>query len=66
MLEDPIELLHTGRRSASAAIGDHVRTFTEGVASAMREGADAIVVGAVTSVDAAMAVVEASLVGTSC
>jgi len=59
MLEDPIELLHTGPTISQRAIGDHVRTFTEGVASAMREGADAIVVGAVTSVDAAMAVVEA-------
>ena len=59
MLEDPIELLHTGPTISQRAIGEHVRTFTEGVASAMREGADAIVVGAVTSVDAAIAVVEA-------
>jgi twitching motility protein PilT len=59
VLEDPIELLHTGPTISQRAIGDHVHTFTEGVASAMREGADAIVVGAVTSLDAASAVIDA-------
>jgi len=59
MLEDPIELLQTGPTISQRAIGEHVLSFTEGVTSAMREGADAIVVGAVTSVDAAAAVIEA-------
>lgn len=59
MLEDPIELMQTGPTISQRAIGEHVHSFSEGVASAMREGADAIVVGTVTSVDAATAVVEA-------
>ncbi len=58
-LEDPTELLHTGPTISQRAVGDHVQSFSEGVASAMREGADAIVVGTVTSVDAASAVIDA-------
>jgi len=58
-LEDPIELLHTGPTISQRQVGDHVQSFSEGVASAMREGADAIVVGTVTSIDAANAVVDA-------
>ncbi|MDB4961692.1 MAG: Twitching motility protein PilT [Myxococcales bacterium] len=58
-LEDPIEILHTGPTISQRAIGEHVHSFTEGVESAMREGADVIVVGAVTSADAATAVINA-------
>lgn len=59
MLEDPTELMHTHPTISQRAIGEHVHSFSEGVASAMREGADAIVVGTVTSADAATAVVDA-------
>lgn len=59
VLEDPTELIHTGPTISQRAIGEHVHSFSEGVDSAMREGADAIVVGAVTSTDAASAVIDA-------
>ncbi|MBA3457947.1 MAG: Flp pilus assembly complex ATPase component TadA [Deltaproteobacteria bacterium] len=59
MLEDPTEVVHTGPTISQRAIGEHVHSFSEGVASAMREGADAIVVGTVNSSDAASAVIDA-------
>jgi len=58
-LEDPIEMVHASPSISQRALGEHVPGFAEGVASAMREGADAIVVGAVDSPDAANAVVDA-------
>lgn len=59
MIEDPIELVHVSPWISQRAIGTHVPGFAAGVASAMREGADAIVVGAVTSSEGALAVIEA-------
>ncbi len=59
VLEDPTELVHTGPTISQRAIGEHVHSFTEGVASAMREGADGIAVGTVTTADAASAVIDA-------
>ncbi len=57
--EDPIEILQSGRSVSQRQIGEHVVSYREGVAAAMLEGADVIVIGAVTTPDAAMAVVEA-------
>ena len=58
--EDPIEIVHTGSRWVSQrAVGTHVPTVMDGVADAMREGADTIVVGAVTSAESAAAVIAA-------
>lgn len=59
VLEDPTELVHTGPTISQRALGDHVHSFSEGVASAMREGADGIAIGTVTSTDAASAVIDA-------
>jgi Tfp pilus assembly pilus retraction ATPase PilT len=59
-LEDPIELVHPpGPWISQRQIGDHVTTVGAGVAAAMREGADVIVVGHVTSPEDAVAVTEA-------
>jgi twitching motility protein PilT len=58
--EDPIEIVHAGTPWVSQrAVGTHVPTVMDGVADAMREGADTIVVGAVTSPESASAVVAA-------
>ena len=58
-IEDPIEIVHVSGWISQRAIGDHVPGVAEGVAAAMREGADAIAVGAVQSAADAGAVVEA-------
>lgn len=58
-IEEPIEITHAAPTISQRAVGEHVSSFAAGVAAAMREGADAIVVGAVTSADAAAAVVDA-------
>ena len=58
-LEDPIEIIHAAPSISQRAVGSHVASFRSGVASAMREGADAIVIGTVTTEDAATAVIEA-------
>lgn len=63
MLEDPIEIIATSPLVSQRAIGEHVPTVTAGVAAAVREGADAIVVGTVTSPDAAMGVLDAVVAG---
>jgi len=62
-IEDPIEIVAASPWVSQRAIGEHVPTVTDGVAAAMREGADAIVVGAVTSTDAALAVLDAVVAG---
>lgn len=62
-LEDPIEIVATSPWVSQRSIGEHVQTVTDGVAVAMREGADAIVVGAITSAAAATAVLDAVLGG---
>ena len=58
-IEDPIEIIQANPAISQRAIGEHVASVALGVASAMREGADAIVVGHVASPEAAAAVVEA-------
>jgi len=63
-IEDPIEIIHAQSPSVSQrALGDHVQTVMDGVASAMREGADAIVIDAVGGTEAAVAVVAAVTAG---
>jgi len=58
-LEDPIEIIHvTSPWISQRALREHVPTLAEGVAAAMREGADAIVIGAVTSAEGANAVID--------
>ncbi|HEX3759950.1 MAG TPA: ATPase, T2SS/T4P/T4SS family [Kofleriaceae bacterium] len=58
-IEDPIEIVHVSGWISQRAIGDHVPSAGEGVAAAMREGADAIAVGAIHSAADAAAVIEA-------
>jgi twitching motility protein PilT len=58
-IEDPIEIVHVSGWISQRAIGDHVPGVAEGVAAAMREGADAIAIGAVHSAADAAAVIEA-------
>lgn len=58
-IEDPIEITHAAPSISQRAVGEHVSSFVAGVAAAMREGADAIVVGAVVNADGAAAVVDA-------
>ena len=62
-IEDPIELLHRSPWVSQRAIGEHVPSIAEGVAAAMREAADVIVIGSVTTRDAAAALIEAVLGG---
>ncbi len=58
-IEDPIEVIHVSSWISQRAVGAHVASVSAGVAAAMSEGADAIVVGAVTTANAAAAIVEA-------
>lgn len=58
-IEEPIELVHVSGWISQRAIGDHVPGVGDGVAAAMREGADAIAIGAVQSAADAAAVIEA-------
>jgi twitching motility protein PilT len=59
-LEDPIEIIHvTSPWISQRALREHVPTLAEGVACAMREGADAIVIGSVTNAEGANAVIDA-------
>ncbi len=58
-IEDPIEIVHVSGWISQRAIGDHVPGVGEGVTGAMREGADAIAIGAVHSAADAAAVIEA-------
>jgi twitching motility protein PilT len=62
-IEDTIEIIATSPTVSQRAIGEHVPTVTAGVAAAMREGADAIVVGTISSPEAALAVLEAVTAG---
>ena len=58
--EDPIEIVHASSPSISQrAVGEHVPGLAAGVASAIHEGADAIVIGAVASTEAARAMLDA-------
>jgi twitching motility protein PilT len=58
--EDPIEIVHAASPWVSQrAIGEHVPSVSAGVASAMREAVDAIVIGAISTTEAATAAMEA-------
>ena len=61
--EDPIEIVHVSPLVSQRAVGEHVPGIAAGVASAMREGADAIVIGAVEGGEAAAAVIDAVAAG---
>jgi len=63
-IEDPIELVHASPWISQRAVGDHVDSVAVGVAAALREGPDAIAVGAVTEPAHAAAVVDAVAAGT--
>jgi twitching motility protein PilT len=58
-IEDPIEIVHVSAWISQRAVREHVFTVGEGVVAAMREGADAIVVGEVQTAGDAAAVIEA-------
>lgn len=58
-IEDPIELVHASAWISQRAVGEHTASVSAAVASAMNEGADAIVVGRVASEASARGVVEA-------
>jgi twitching motility protein PilT len=58
-IEDPIEVVHVNPLISQRAVGPHVPSVGEGVAAAMREGADAIVVGVVHTAADAAAVIDA-------
>jgi twitching motility protein PilT len=58
-IEQPIEIVHVSPWISQRAVGEHVASVGDGVAAAMREGADAIVVGAVQTPGDAAAVLEA-------
>jgi twitching motility protein PilT len=58
-IEEPIEVVHVSAWISQRAVGEHVPSVGEGVAAAMREGADAIVIGAVQSAADATAVFDA-------
>jgi twitching motility protein PilT len=58
-IEDPIEIVHVSPWVSQRAVGEHVPTIGAGVTSAMREGADVIVVGAVYTPADATAIIEA-------
>jgi twitching motility protein PilT len=58
-IEEPIEIVHVSPWISQRAVGEHVPSVGEGVVAAMREGADAIVVGSVQSAADAAAVMEA-------
>jgi twitching motility protein PilT len=58
-IEDPIEIVHVSPWISQRAVGEHVPGVVDGVIAAMREGADAIVVGAVQTAADAAAVIEA-------
>ena len=58
-IEDPIEIVQTGPSISQREVGEHVPSFAAGVEGAMREGADVIVIGAVTTTEAVQALVDA-------
>jgi twitching motility protein PilT len=58
-IEDPIEIVHVSAWISQRAVREHVPTVADGVVAAMREGADAIIIGAVQTAGDAAAVIEA-------
>jgi twitching motility protein PilT len=62
--EDPIEIVHAGSPWVSQrAVGEHVPSIAQGVHAALHEGADAIVVGTISTPPVAQAVVDAVAAG---
>ncbi len=61
--EDPIEIVHVGPTISQRELGPRMPTLGEGVAVAMREAADAIVIGSIGTAEAAGAVLEAVAAG---
>ena len=62
-IEDPIEILHSHGSISQRQVGSHAPGIGAGVATAIREGADAIVIGEIRSQEAANAVVDAVAAG---
>ena len=58
-IEDPIEIVHVSAWISQRAVGEHVSSVGDGVVAAMREGADAIVIGSVQTASDAAAVIDA-------
>jgi len=58
-IEDPIEIVQSGPSISQREVGEHVPSIAAGVFAAMREGADAIVLGEVTTAESAQALVDA-------
>jgi twitching motility protein PilT len=61
--EDPIEIVQAGATISQREVGPHAPTLAAGVAAAMREAADAIVIASVSSPEAAAAVFDAVAAG---
>ena len=64
-LEDPIEFVHPSKRSQiiQRELGTHVRSFAEGVRSAMREDPDVILVGELRDAETIMMAMTAAETG---
>jgi len=64
-LEDPIEFVHENRMSMvmQREVGTHVRTFSEGLRSALRQDPDAILVGELRDRETVTLAIEASETG---
>jgi len=62
-IEDPIELLHASPWISQREVGTHVSSVAAGVAAAMGESADAIVIGRADTPEAAATVVDAAAGG---
>jgi twitching motility protein PilT len=61
--EDPIEIVHTSPTVSQRSLREHAPGLAAGVAGAMREGAEAIVLGQIGDAEAAGAAVDAALAG---
>ncbi len=64
-LEDPIEFVHASKRSQiiQREVGTHVRSFADGVRSAMREDPDVILVGELRDAETIMMAMTAAETG---
>lgn len=64
-LEDPVEYLHQSARSLviQRQVGDQVRSFHEGLRSALRQDPDVILIGELRDPDTIMSAIEASETG---
>jgi twitching motility protein PilT len=61
-IEDPIEIVHPGKRAmlSQREVGAHVRSCTAGVASALREDADVVVIGELRDAESARVAFDAA------